>query len=92
MTRQVKDRIAAIEEELADVGKVDRLREFVEAKGDRPQLGRVVAEKIWKSLSTERQRTVISTVATVTILPVRQGSHTFHPDSVVITAKHHSGS
>lgn len=74
-TDRLRGRLAEIERELADAGRVDVLGALVDAED---------AQAAWDALSLERRRAVISTLMQVTLHPVGRGTRTFVPESVGI--------
>lgn len=74
-TERLRERLSAIEAQLADAGRVDVLGDIVRATD--------VAEA-WEGLSLARKRAVISTLIRVTLYPPGRGTRTFRPESVGI--------
>lgn len=75
ITGRVRARLAAVEAEMADAGKVDVLGPIVTAAD---------VAAVWDGLSTERKRAVLDLLATITLLPPGRGTRTFRPESVRI--------
>ena len=75
--KDIRDRLARVEAQLAASDAPDPLAEF----RDRP------AAAVWESLSLPRRRAVVRLLATVTILPATRKGAGFDPDSVRITPR-----
>lgn len=73
MTRSMREQLAAVEEQLADAGRVDVLGELVRADD---------VAAAWELMERSRRRAVISELVTVRILTVGRGVRTFRPESV----------
>lgn len=78
ITGRIRARMAEIEANLADAGRVDVLGPLVTASDVR---------EVWDGLTLERRRAVVDTLATVTIYPPGRGVRTFRPDTVAVTPK-----
>lgn len=70
--------LAAAEADLTDAGRADVLRELVEA---------IDVRAVWESYSRDRQRAVIDTMMTITLLPPGRGRRAFDPSTVRIEPK-----
>jgi len=77
-TGRMRARLAEVESQMADAGRVDVLGPLVKAQDVRA---------VWDGLHTARQRAVIDALVTVTIYPVGRGVRTFRPESVQIEWK-----
>lgn len=75
-TTRMRERLATIEAELADAGRVDVLGDLVDTAD---------VHAAWEGLVQDRRREVLRTLADVTIHPVGRGTRTFRPESVTIT-------
>jgi len=74
-TERLRNRLSAIEDELADAGRVDVLG---------PLVGASDANAMWESMNNSAKRAVIATLATVTLHPVGRGKRNFDPETVGI--------
>ncbi|KRA11481.1 hypothetical protein ASD61_05220 [Leifsonia sp. Root60] len=74
-TSRLRDRLAAIEAELADAGRTDVLGPLVDAED---------VAQAWNGLSVARQRAVITALMRVTLHPPGRGTRLFRPESVGI--------
>ena len=72
--RDIRDRLAVAEAQLAACTEADPLAEF----RDKP------AETVWKGLSLPRKRAVVRLLADVTFLPATRRGPGFDPDSVAV--------
>ncbi len=75
--RDIKDRLAVIDSQLAACDEPDQLAEF----RDKP------AEVVWRSLPTPRKRAIVRLLIEVVIMPTTQRGRGFDPDSVAVTLK-----
>jgi hypothetical protein len=75
LTGRLKSKIAAVELEMADAGRVNVLGPLVSAKNVR---------KAWEALGTERQRKIIDFLMIIRIMPPGRGKRIFDPETVVI--------
>lgn len=78
MTKNVRTRLAMVEEQLADAGRVSLLGDLVRADD---------VAAVWDSLETPRKRTVIEELMTVRIHLVGHGVRTFRPETVEVSWK-----
>ena len=62
---RVKQKLATIETQMADAGRIDVLGPLVRARDVR---------KAWKALNTDRQRAVIDALMTIGIMPPGRGT------------------
>lgn len=74
-SERIRSRLAKIEGELADAGKVDVLGDLV-GSGD--------VQAVWDGFTTDRKRAVIAALMTVTLHPPGRGTRTFRPETVGI--------
>lgn len=74
-SERLQDRLAEVENQLADAGRVDMLGDLV---------GAVDVEAVWRDLPIGRRREVIAKLCTVTIHPPGRGTRTFRPETVSI--------
>ncbi|HEY3925006.1 MAG TPA: recombinase family protein [Acidothermaceae bacterium] len=74
-TGRLRERLAAVEGQMADAGRVDVLGPLVDSPDVRAA---------WERLSTDRQRGIIDVLMTVTLMPPGRGVRVFNPDSVRI--------
>lgn len=74
-TERLRERLAAVEHELADAGRVDILGPLVSADDVRAA---------WDGMSVARRRTVIELLMVVRLLPPGRGTRTFRPETVEI--------
>jgi site-specific DNA recombinase len=72
---KLRAKLAEVEARQTKAGRVSALRQLVGAKDVRA---------VWESMDTDRQRSVIETLMTVTLLPPGRGTRVFRPESVVI--------
>jgi hypothetical protein len=77
-TERLRSRIADLESQMADAGRVDVLGDLVRAED---------AQAVWDALSRGRQRAVIDALMTVRVHGVGRGTRTFRPESVEIIWK-----
>ncbi|MEQ7124721.1 recombinase family protein [Actinopolymorpha sp. B11F2] len=73
--RALRERLAVVEAELADAGRVDVLGALV---------GVDDVAAAWDGLDLDRRRAVVDLLLTVRLLPVGRGVRTFRPESVGI--------
>lgn len=73
-SQRLRQRLAEVEALQVNAGRADLLR---------PLVG-VDAEEAWKGMDVDRQRLVVETLMTVTLLPPGRGTRTFRPETVVI--------
>ena len=78
-TSRLRDRLAAVETQQEDAGRVDVLGPLVEGGDD--------VRAVWDSMGVERQRAVIDLLADVTIHSPGRGARSFDPDTVDIQWK-----
>jgi len=76
ITGRLRGRLAELEEQLSDAGRVDVLGPLVKAE----DVGRV-----WEELTLEHHRAIIETLCTVTILAPGRGTRTFRPETIKIS-------
>jgi len=74
-TERLRERLAKVEHDLADAGRVDTLGDLI---------GAADVAAAWDGLSLSRKRAAISTLMRVTMHPVGRGSRTFRPETVGI--------
>ncbi|MBD8010681.1 recombinase family protein [Microbacterium sp. Re1] len=74
-TDRIRKRMAEVESELADAGRVDVLGDLVAADD---------VQAAWDAISTDRRRAVIGALMQVTLYPPGRGTRTFRPESVGI--------
>jgi hypothetical protein len=74
-TTRLRERLAHLDAQLADAGRVDILGPLISA-------GNV--QTAWDSLSIPRQRAIIAILAKVTLFPPGRGTRTFRPETVGI--------
>ncbi len=74
-TTRLREKIDACEQRLAAGSRDDVLRPLVEAAD---------VGAMWSTLDTDRKRSVIDTLMTLTILPTGRGARTFKPETVEI--------
>lgn len=77
-TERLAQRLAELDESIAEAGKVSVLAPLVLADE---------VEEVWHGLDIDRQRAVIRELMTVRILPVGRGARIFRPESVRIAWK-----
>jgi hypothetical protein len=82
MTERLRTRITEAEAALADAGRVDVLGPLVSSDD---------VWRVWKSLTLERKRAVIETLADITIYPPGRGTRIFRPETVDIVPKDAGG-
>lgn len=75
ITARLRDRLAAIDTELADASRVSVLGDLVGAED---------VQAAWNALDQERQRAVIDVLCVVRLDPPGRGTRTFRPESVRI--------
>ncbi|MBZ2195967.1 recombinase family protein [Occultella gossypii] len=75
ITARLTDRLAAIDADMADAGRVDKLG---------PLVGAEDVAAAWEAMETDRRRVVIDALMTVTLHPPGRGTRTFRPESVGI--------
>ncbi len=78
ITERIRTKLADVEREMADAGRVDVLGALV---------GATDVRAAWDALSVDRRRAVVATLATVTVHPPGRGVRTFRPESVGIDWK-----
>jgi site-specific DNA recombinase len=78
MTRAVRDRLAEVEDQLADAGRVSLLGDVV---------GVADVAEVWDSMSLDRRRAVIDELMVIRIHVVGQGVRSFRPESVTVEWK-----
>jgi site-specific DNA recombinase len=74
-TERMRERLARVEELLADVGRFDVLGPLVNAPD---------VKAAWDGLSIDKKRAVIATLATVVLYPPGRGKRVFDPETVGI--------
>ncbi len=74
-SERIRSRLAKIEGDLADAGKVDVLGDLVGA-GD--------VQAVWDGFTVDRKRAVIAALMTVALYPPGRGTRTFRPETVGI--------
>lgn len=74
-TTRARTRLAEVEAQMADAGRVDVLGPLVSA---------VDVEVVWGSLSAARRRTVVDLLMLVTVMPAGRGRRVFDPETVRI--------
>lgn len=74
-TERIRERLTAVEAQLADAGRVDVLGDLIAAKD---------VAAVWESLPLERRRAVVATLMRITLHPVGRGTRTFRPETVGI--------
>ncbi|MGY1691993.1 recombinase family protein [Geodermatophilus sp. SYSU D01105] len=74
-TERTRQALQAVEERLADAGRVSVLGELI-ASGE--------VRAVWDGLDLDRQRAAIDALMTVTLLPPGRGARTFRPETVNI--------
>lgn len=77
-TARARSRLAAVEAQMADAGRVDVLGPLVAAED---------VQAVWDGLSKARRRAAIDALATVRLHPVGRGVRTFRPETVSIEWK-----
>jgi len=75
---KLRQRLAEVEAQLADAGRVDVLGSLVHADD---------AARTWEDMSEARRRAIVDLLMTVTIHPPGKGVRTFRPESVGIEWK-----
>lgn len=80
-TARLRERIAGLEAQLADAGRLDVLGSLV---------GSADIAAAWANLSLPRQRAVVDTLMTVTLHPPGRGTRTFRSETVDIAWKDNS--
>jgi hypothetical protein len=78
MNRRLHEQLAAVELQLAEVGRVDVLT---------PLVGVDDVQRAWQQLTVDQQRAVIDTLMFVVLHPVGRGARVFNPDSIQIIWK-----
>lgn len=73
---KLAEKIAEVEAQLVDAGRVDVLGPLVDAAD---------MAAVWVSLGTDRQRAVIDSLMVVTLFPPGRGTRTFRPETVGIS-------
>lgn len=76
MTKRLREKLARVEDLLADAGRVDVLGELVSSED---------VAATWEAMERPRQRAVISELVTVRVLTVGRGVRTFRPESIDVT-------
>jgi len=74
-TERLRSRLRAIEDKLADAGRVDVLGPLINATH---------ANEAWEALEISARRSVISILAKIVLHPVGRGTRNFDPDTVGI--------
>ncbi len=74
-TERARQRLAVIENEMADAGRVSVLGDLVTADD---------VQAVWDDLDLDRRRAVIDALMTVTLLSPGRGARTFRPETVHI--------
>jgi hypothetical protein len=74
-TERLRSRLLAIENELADAGRVDVLGPLIRATD---------ANEAWEAMGNSSRRSVISILAKIVLHPVGRGTRNFDPDTVGI--------
>lgn len=74
-TERLRTRLTAIEDELADAGRVDVLGPLIQATD---------ANQAWEAMDISSRRSVIGILARVILHPVGRGTRNFDPDTVGI--------
>ena len=77
-TARIQEKLAQVEAELADAGRVNVLGPLVSAAD---------VQLAWNALDTDRQRAVIDVLMGLRLLPVGRGTRTFRPESVEVIWK-----
>jgi site-specific DNA recombinase len=77
-TERLRARLAALEAQIADAGRVDLLGSVVQADD---------VQAAWNGLSTDRRRAVVDALMIVRLHPVGRGVRTFRADTVEIEWK-----
>lgn len=78
LTKRLRERLAEIEAQLTDAGRVNVLGPLVSADDPAP---------VWAALTVSQKRAVIDILMTVTIHPPGRGTRTFDPDTVTLTPR-----
>lgn len=78
INERTRARLAEVETEMADAGRVDVLGPLIAAADP---------ENYWLTMDTDRRRLVIDILATVQVYPPGRGVRTFNPDTVIVTPK-----
>jgi site-specific DNA recombinase len=74
-TARLREKLAAVEAEMADAGRVDVIGPLVRAHDKRAA---------WEALDPDRQRAAVNAVMVVYLLPPGRGKRTFDPETVRI--------
>lgn len=74
-TERIRAKLAGVEAELADAGRVSLLGPMVRAED---------VAAAWEGLDDHRRRAIIDVLMTVTLHPVGRGTRTFRPETVTI--------
>jgi DNA invertase Pin-like site-specific DNA recombinase len=74
-SERIRERLADVERQLADAGRVDVLGDLIAAEN---------VAAVWESLPIERRRAVVSTLMRVVLHPPGRGTRTFRPETVGI--------
>jgi site-specific DNA recombinase len=77
-SKRTRERLAEVEKELADAGRVNVLAPLVLADD---------VQAAWDAMDVDRQRAVIDVLISVVVLPPGRGTRTFRPETVEITWK-----
>ncbi len=74
-TDRAREALQAVEEQLADAGRVSALGDLVTA-GD--------VRSVWDGLDLDRRRAVIDALMAITLHPPGRGARTFRPETVEV--------
>lgn len=85
-TERMRKRLAVIEDQIADAGRVDVLAPLVGSRRSASGWDDEVAAA-WEALGRDRQRIAINLMATVILHPPGRGTRTFRPETVEIRWK-----
>lgn len=77
-TERLRARLLAVEGQMADAGRVDKLGPLIAASDVRAA---------WDELSLSRQRAVVDLLMKVTVMPPGRGTRNFNPDTVLLEPK-----
>jgi site-specific DNA recombinase len=75
ITERIREKLATVEAQMADAGRVDVLGPLVTASD---------VQAAWDGLSVDRRRRVVDTLAVIRLLPPGRGVRTFRPETVEI--------
>lgn len=78
VTTRLREKLAAVESQMADAGKVNALGPLINADD---------VQAAWDGLSVGRQRAVIDILMTVRVHPPGRGTRTFRPETINIEPK-----